>query len=48
MPVASSHTSAKVQEAQRNLVEPLLELYVRIAEVGQLNPTEKNAELAGD
>jgi|GEM_PF-5913072 hypothetical protein len=47
-PEATKAYDDKVQEAQRNLVEPLLELYVRIAEVGQLNPTEKNAELAGD
>lgn len=36
---------AEVMAATNALVVPLLELYVRIGEVGRLNPTEKNAEL---
>lgn len=40
--------TASVLAAQQRLTRPLLELYVRIAEIGQLNPTEANAELAGD
>lgn len=36
---------AEVSAATAALVVPLLELYVRIGEVGRLNPTEKNAQL---
>lgn len=34
------------QAAMQKLVVPLLELYVRIADVGRLKPTEKNQQLA--
>lgn len=37
--------SAEVLKATQALAIPLLELYVRIGEVGQLRPTEKDAEL---
>jgi hypothetical protein len=47
-PQATQSYDTKVREAQAKLVAPLLELYVRIAEVGNLNPTEKDAELQGD
>lgn len=47
-PQASQAYTASVLAAQQRLTRPLLELYVRIAEIGQLNPTEANAELAGD
>ena len=36
---------AEVMAATNALVVPLLELYVRIGEVGRLNPTEKDVEL---
>lgn len=36
----------ETQAAMQKLVVPLLELYVRIADVGRLNPTEKNRQLA--
>ena len=35
----------ETQGAMQKLVVPLLELYVRIADVGRLNPTEKNSQL---
>lgn len=38
--------SAEVATATAALVPPLLELYVRIGEVGRLNPTETDTELA--
>jgi hypothetical protein len=37
--------NGEVVAASQKLVPPLLELYVRIGEVGRLRPTEKNAEL---
>ncbi|HEY4201125.1 MAG TPA: hypothetical protein VGM83_11230 [Devosiaceae bacterium] len=37
--------TAQVTAASQKLVTPLLELYVRIAEVGRLNPTEKDTDL---
>ena len=40
--------NAAVVAASSALVVPLLELYVRIGEVGRLNPTEKDAQLTPD
>lgn len=37
--------NAKVLAATQKLVGPLLELYVRIGEVGRLSPTEKDVDL---
>ena len=37
--------NGEVVAASQKLVPPLLELYVRIGEVGRLRPTEKNTEL---
>jgi hypothetical protein len=37
--------NAEVAKASQQLVKPLLELYVRIAEVGRLHPTEKDTDL---
>ena len=39
--------TADLGRASADLVPPLLELYVRIGEVGRLKPVEKNAELLG-
>lgn len=47
-PEATQAYSQSVMDAQHKLVAPLLHLYVRIAEVGQLSPTEADAELSGD
>lgn len=47
-PEATQAYMTAMLTAQQKLVGPLLQLYVRIAEVGQLNPTEANAELEGD
>ena len=40
--------NGEVVAASQKLVPPLLELYVRIGEVGRLRPTEKNAQLQKD
>lgn len=40
--------STDVLTASQKLAPPLLELYIRIAEVGHLSPTEKNVDLAKD
>ncbi|MDH7794965.1 MULTISPECIES: hypothetical protein [unclassified Beijerinckia] len=37
---------AQVAEAMQKMVSPLLELYVRIGDVGRLRPIEKNQQLA--
>ncbi|HMN74379.1 MAG TPA: hypothetical protein PKA55_21150 [Rhodoblastus sp.] len=38
--------NAEILKATQGLVKPLLELYVRIGEVGHLRPTEKDRDLA--
>lgn len=40
--------NAQVQEATKKMVVPLLELYVRIGDVGRLRPIEKDRELPRD
>lgn len=47
-PEATQAYSARVDAAQKKLAAPLLELYIRIAEVGNLSPTEKDVELPGE
>lgn len=43
--VESAAFTEQVAQATRKLVPPLLKLYVRIAEVGRLNPTREDTDL---